>query len=498
MLYKSTRNDKDYITSPEAVLKGIAPDGGLYMPRDLSAVKFDYTKTVGKTALQTAEYVMGAMFDDFSAEEIHNMVYAAYHGKFETDELTPTVPVGDNYVLELFRGPTSAFKDVALSMLPQLMTASRKKLNVSDETVILTATSGDTGKAALEGFHDVDGTKIIVFYPENGVSPIQKAQMVTQEGNNVCVCAVKGNFDDAQTGVKKIFKAVTDNGLLKGKGAELSSANSINIGRLVPQIVYYFTAYSSLVESKKINIGEKVNFVVPTGNFGDILAGYFAKCLGLPVNKLVCASNANDVLTEFINTGRYNRVREFYKTVSPSMDILVSSNLERLLYLMLDCDSTRVAEYMEKLEKHGEYTVDAKTLEKIRSVFYAASCDDENTEKTIGSVYDEYGYLCDTHTAVGWNVAEQFKKATKTDCPVIVLSTASPYKFSHAVGTAIGIEDTADEFRLMSEINAKTGVAIPKRLAELKGKKAIHNDVTEKEKMLDFVLGKIGEKQWNR
>lgn len=498
MLYKSTRNSNGMITSAEAILKGIAPDGGLYMPQNLSEIKVDYKKTVDMSTMEIAEYIIGSMFTDFTKEEMHSMVTCAYSGKFETEELTPTVKVGEDYVLELFRGPTSAFKDVALSMLPQLMTMSRKKLGASGDTVILTATSGDTGKAALEGFHDVKGTKIIVFYPENGVSPIQKAQMVTQEGNNVCVCAVRGNFDDAQTGVKKIFKAVSEKDLLKNSGASLSSANSINIGRLVPQIVYYFASYAKLVRDGVISLCDKVNFVVPTGNFGDILAGYFAKCLGLPINRLVCASNANDVLTEFINTGRYNRVREFYKTVSPSMDILVSSNLERLLYLMLDCDSQKTAQYMKELDEKGEYTVDSETLSKIQSVFSAGCCNDAGTEDTIKEVYEKYGYLCDTHTAVGWNVAMQFKKNTECKEPLIVLSTASPYKFADAVASAIGAEKSGDEFELMEEIFKKTGVSIPKGLSGLKDKKAIHCDVVNKEDMLRFVISKIGEEQWSK
>lgn len=498
MLYQSTRNNGEKISSANAILRGIATDGGLYMPESLSDVEFDYKRTLDMDTYEIAEYVLSTLFTDFSKEEMTELVNKAYKTKFETDVLTPTVKVGNSFVLELFRGPTSAFKDVALSMLPQLMTASREKLNISEQTVILTATSGDTGKAALEGFHDVEGTKIIVFYPHGGVSPIQKAQMVTQTGNNVCVCAVRGNFDDAQTGVKKIFNTCSKEGLLKGSGFELSSANSINVGRLAPQIVYYFRSYADLVRNGEIKAGDKVNFVVPTGNFGDILAGYFAKLLGLPVDKLVCASNANDVLTEFLNTGRYNRMRTFYKTVSPSMDILVSSNLERLLYLALDCDAEKTAAYMKSLDETGEYTVESETLVKLKDIFFAGCCDDEQTEKTIGEVYEKFGYLCDTHTAVAWNVAEQFKKETGNKNPVIVLSTASPYKFADAVSHAIGLEPQDDEFVLMDNLCEKTGVAIPKGLAGLKGKEELHKDVIDKDKMLEYVLGKLGESEWTK
>lgn len=498
MLYQSTRSNTEKISSALAILRGIAPDGGLYMPENLNSIKFDYKRTLDMTTFQIAEYVLGSLFTDFSQEEMKELVYNAYSGKFETDDLTPTVKVGDSFILELFRGPTSAFKDVALSMLPQLMTASRKKLNINEETVILTATSGDTGKAALEGFHDVQGTKIIVFYPDGGVSAIQKAQMVTQTGNNVCVCAIKGNFDDAQTGVKKIFNTCLKENLLEGKGCELSSANSINIGRLAPQIVYYFRSYADLVRNQEIKAGDKVNFVVPTGNFGDILAGFFAKSLGLPVDKLVCASNANDVLTEFLNTGRYNRLRTFFKTVSPSMDILVSSNLERLLYLALDCDSEKTAEYMSKLDKNGEYTIEPAILAQLKEVFWAGSCDDDNTQKTINEVYNKLGYLCDTHTAVAWNVAEQFKSQTGNNNPTIVLSTASPYKFATAVSNAIGLEKQNDEFAVMEELYNATKVQIPSGLANLRGKEQLHKDVIDKDEMLEFVLGKLGKNEWSK
>ena len=335
MQYQSTRNKNLKAGSAQAVLNGLAPDGGLYTMPSFDEARFDYRDVLNLDTFSMSARILSKLLPDFSEQEMTSLVRAGYEGKFESDHLTPSVPVGEDFILELFRGPTSAFKDVALSMLPRLMTAAKEKCGFTDEILILTATSGDTGKAAMEGFCNVPGTKIIVFYPYGGVSAVQQAQMATQAGDNVCVCAVRGNFDDAQTGVKKIFSAVGREKLLDGKGVSLSSANSINIGRLAPQVVYYYRAYADLLKMGRIREGDKVDFVVPTGNFGDILAGYFAKEMGLPVGRLVCASNANNVLTEFLRTGRYDRRRPFFKTVSPSMDILVSSNLERLLYLLL-------------------------------------------------------------------------------------------------------------------------------------------------------------------
>ncbi|MBR2044470.1 MAG: threonine synthase [Clostridia bacterium] len=489
MIYQSTRNNNEKVNSARAVVKGIADDGGLYMLSDFSALNFDYKSILELSTMETAEKVLGALLDDFSDEEMHLMVESAYRGRFETDELTPVVKVGDNFVLELFRGPTSAFKDVALSMLPRLMTKGREKLGINKDTVILTATSGDTGKAALEGFHDVDGIRIIVFYPNGGVSAVQKAQMVTQEGNNVCVCAVNGNFDDAQTGVKNAFAAFKKSGCDK---VELSSANSINIGRLAPQVVYYFTAYASLVKSGEISVGDEINFVVPTGNFGDILAGYFAKSMGLPVNKLICASNANNVLTDFINTGVYDRRREFFKTLSPSMDILVSSNLERLLYLLSDGNSEEVAGYMKELSEKGCYKVSDTILKRLQETFIAAYCDDAVTLQTIKEVYDRDGYLCDTHTAVAFRAALDGKYQNKT----VVLSTASPYKFPVAVLTALGVTPDQNEFRVMDQIEQLTGVAIPKNLSGLEQKAVLHKDVIEKDELTDYVMKKVAEEKW--
>lgn len=493
MMYHSTRSKENPVSSTRAVLRGIAPDGGLYMPETLK-LSFDWKALMGKPAQAMAAEILGTLLPDFP--DMEGLVQKAYRGKFETEELTPLAPVGDKYVLELFRGPTSAFKDVALSMLPQLITAARKECGMEKEILILTATSGDTGKAALCGFADVPGTKICVFYPDGGVSAVQKAQMVTQQGANVRVCAVRGNFDDAQTGVKNIFAAVQKEGLLEGKPLELSSANSINIGRLAPQVTYYFKAYSDLLSAGKISLGDKVNFTVPTGNFGDILAGYFAKCLGLPVGMLVCASNANDVLTDFIRTGTYDRRRVLHKTDSPSMDILVSSNLERLLYLMSGEDCQLVAGLMENLNSKGFYQVPDAMLAEIQASFWAGRCDDQGTAQTISRVYRENGYLCDTHTAVAWDVAEQYQKETGDDRPMVVLSTASPYKFPAAVLSALGGECSGNEFETMDALHEKTGVAVPKNLASLRGKKERFADVIDKEQMLAFVLALGEETAW--
>ena len=489
MNYQSTRNAALTASSAEAILNGLAPDGGLYAMPALAGLDFDWQRCLTLSTQGMATEILCALLPDFTHAEMEQLVHAAYTGKFETEDLTPTVPVGEDTVLELFRGPTSAFKDVALSMLPHLMTAAKKKCGVDDEILILTATSGDTGKAAMEGFCDVAGTKIIVFYPDGGVSAVQKAQMVTQGGDNTCVAAVRGNFDDAQTGVKKIFSAVSKDQLLEGKGVRLSSANSINIGRLAPQVVYYYRAYADLVQAGRIQPGDKVDYVVPTGNFGDILAGYFAKEMGLPVGKLVCASNANNVLTDFLRTGRYDRRRPFYKTVSPSMDILVSSNLERLLYL-LSGDDKLIADLMKQLSENGEYEVPADMLEKLHELFWAGFCDDEGAKTAIGKVWKDDHYLCDTHTAVAWDVAQQYKQANPEHNAVVVLSTASPYKFPAAVLEGIGEKAEGDEFDVMEQLHKVTGVPVPKNLADLRSRAVRHRDVIDRGEMLDYVLGK--------
>ena len=477
MDYISTRGQSPAVDSAQAVLSGLAPDGGLYMPRAIPA--FDWQNCLTLSAQQMSAAILSALLPDIPNMEA--LVKRAYTGKFETEDLTPTVPVGDFQVLELFRGPTSAFKDVALSMLPQLLTAAKREKGITQEIRILTATSGDTGKAALVGFQDVPGVSICVFYPFGGVSQVQRAQMVTQEGENVHVCAVEGNFDDAQTGVKNIFAAC------QGKALPflLSSANSINIGRLAPQIMYYFRAYADLLNRRVISLGDKVDFSVPTGNFGDILAGYLAKKLGLPVGRLFCASYANNVLTDFLTTGVYDRRRPLLKTTSPSMDILVSSNLERLLYL-LSGDTALVAGLMKDLSEQGFYRVPDALLAAIQAEFSAGYCNDAQAEAVIGRVYREQGYLMDPHTACGWAAAETHRG----DAPTVVLSTASPYKFSTAVLTAIGADVSGNEYDRMDRLQALTGIPIPKNLSALREKPELHTGVISKDKMLEFVLGR--------
>ena len=501
MLYHSTRNSNLTTDSASAVLQGLAPDGGLYMPEAIDA--FDWQKCLEGSAQEMSARILSALLPDIP--DMPRLVKNAYTGKFESEELTPTVSVGNFHVLELFRGPTSAFKDVALCMLPQLLTAAKAEKGQEKDILILTATSGDTGKAALAGFQDVPGVKICVFYPQGGVSQVQRAQMVTQEGENVTVCAVQGNFDDAQTGVKNIFAACQG----KELPYDLSSANSINIGRLAPQIMYYFKAYRDLMDAGRIQLGDQVNFSVPTGNFGDILAGFLAKKLGLPVGKLICASNSNDVLTEFLKTGRYNRLRPLLKTKSPSMDILVSSNLERLLYLMSG-DCSLVAELMEQLKNDGRYHVPDYLLARIQNQFFGGSCGDLRGQLTIGRVWQAHNYLMDTHTASGWAVAEDYVNQTGDTRPMVVLSTASPYKFPAAVLSAVlysqeatpqdflRIKDSVadlmktpegNEYDHMNRLQQITGVPIPRNLANLQGKPERHTGVIHKDDMLNFVLG---------
>ena len=485
MKYQSTRSAGYIVDSAQAVLEGLAPDGGLFVPVALPEI--DVAACLREDTMAMAARILSALLPDI--ENMETLVKQAYTGKFQTGDLTPTVDTGRFTVLELFRGPTSAFKDVALCMLPQLLTAAKTQKQMKDDILILTATSGDTGKAALAGFQDVPGVKICVFYPDGGVSKVQRAQMVTQEGNNVFVCAVKGNFDDAQTGVKNIFAQAVDGCLPGSAGYRLSTANSINIGRLAPQVVYYFKAYKDLLDRGQINMGDQVNFSVPTGNFGDILAGFLAKKLGLPVGTLICASNANNVLTDFIRTGIYDRRRELLKTISPSMDILVSSNLERLLYF-LSGDTELVADLMGKLNKEGVYTVPEALKNAINAEFWAGFCDDDEARKTIGKVFREQGYLCDTHTAAGWAVAEDYVNQTGDGRPMVVLSTASPYKFPAAVLSALETVEETDEFRQMEILQEKSGVPIPGNLQGLEQKPERHRDVIEKDRMLAFVKEK--------
>ena len=482
MLYHSTRSDRETVDSAQAVLNGLAPDGGLYVPAFVP--KIDVAACLAEDTMSMAARIIGALLPDIP--EMDLLVRKAYTGKFETDQLTPTVDTGKFTVLELFRGPTSAFKDVALCMLPQLLTKAKAIKGMQEDVLILTATSGDTGKAALAGFQDVEGVRICVFYPHGGVSKVQRAQMVTQEGNNVYVCAVEGNFDDAQTGVKNIFAAAVDGVLPDSKGYRLSSANSINIGRLAPQITYYFKAYADLLHRGQITMGQEVNFCVPTGNFGDILAGYLAKKMGLPVGKLICASNANNVLTDFIATGTYDRRRPLLKTISPSMDILISSNLERLLYLLSE-DTQLVAQLMSQLNTQGFYSVPEAMHRAIREEFWAGYCSDEKARQTIGKVFAQQHYLCDTHTAAGWAVAEDYVEQTGDRRPMVVLSTASAYKFPAAVLSSLEDTTLTDEFRQMDRLAALTGVPVPRNLQDLETKPERHTTVIGKDEMLAFV-----------
>ncbi len=481
MFYHSTRSKNTTVDSAQAVLNGLAPDGGLYVTETLPQI--DVASVLAMDTCGMASAIIGAMLPDIP--NMDTLVQNAYSGKFSASDLTPTVQAGDFTVLELFHGPTSAFKDVALCMLPQLLTAAKAQKGMEENILILAATSGDTGKAALEGFKDVPGIKICVFYPHGGVSKVQRAQMVTQEGRNVSVFAVEGNFDDAQTGVKRIF-ATVGNDLTPG-GARLSTANSINIGRLAPQITYYFKAYADLLKRGQIAMGDKVNFCVPTGNFGDILAGYLAKKLGLPVGRLICASNANNVLTDFIRTGIYDRRRPLHKTVSPSMDILVSSNLERLLCLMTG-DTELVAGLMQQLNTEGFYQVPEALKNAIAREFWAGYCDDAKTQATIGKVFQRTGYLCDTHTATGWAVAEDYRAQAGDNAPMVVLSTASPYKFPAAVLSSLEENEIADEFDMMERLEAVTGVKIPETLSSVRFKKELHTEIIAKEAMLQKVL----------
>ncbi len=465
-----------------AILRGIAPDGGLYLPVDFSKKQIELSSMLGLSYPETAKKVLAPLLEDFTEQEISDCVDAAYT-RFDDERIAPLVKVGDHYVLELFHGPTKAFKDFALQLLPHLITTAKRKNGKTENLLILTATSGDTGKAALEGFRDVPGTGVIVFYPEDGVSDVQKAQMVTQEGSNVRVCAIKGNFDDAQTGVKTLFADEELVSELKARGYVFSSANSINFGRLAPQVAYYFHAYATLAEAGALRVGDPVDFTVPTGNFGDILAGYLAFRMGLPIRRLFCASNGNNVLTDFLTTGTYDRRRTFYKTASPSMDILVSSNLERLFPLMNASDK-ETAGYLRLLSENGFYTVSDELKRKISEKFGAGFADDEKTFATIKRVFEKERYLMDTHTAVAYAVAEENDHA---GVPSVVLSTASPYKFSSAIQPLFR-EKASDEWAGMESLREATGVPIPKELAGLRDKKVLHTASVGREEMKAFVL----------
>ena len=490
MNYMSTRGDKASVSAARAIIKGLASDGGLFVPQEIPQVDDDFiTSLLYLSYQERAKKVISLYLTDFTADEIDKCVENAYgNNKFDTAKIVPTVNLkGNDYLLELWHGPTSAFKDMALQLLPQFISTSLKKLGDKNDLVILVATSGDTGKAALDGFKDVEQTKIIVFYPNQGVSKIQRLQMLTQEGNNVNVVAVNGNFDDAQSGVKCIFSDSEYNELLAKKGFQLSSANSINWGRLLPQIVYYFSAYADLVNEQKIAVGDKVNFTVPTGNFGDILAGFYAKCMGLPVNRLICASNSNNVLTDFLSTGIYDKNRHFYKTISPSMDILISSNLERLLYHITgDCE--KVKNWMLSLQQDGKYSIDEATLNRIKETFACGWLGDEDTKKCIKAVYEEDNYVADTHTAVAIKVAQDYNIKSGETYPMVILSTASPYKFNDSVLEALGENiNGKDEFMLLDRLAQLNKDAIPYGLDKLKTAKVIHDKVCEKQDMIKAV-----------
>ena len=478
MNYISTRNKNIVKNDKVALLQGLSEDGGLFVLENFKD-KIDLEKLLNKSYTEIALEVL-KLFFSFDEKKLKSVIDKAY-SKFSTSKVTPLVELKESYILELFHGPTSAFKDVALTLLPHLIQLALEGTN--QEILVLTATSGDTGKAALEGFKDVAQTEIIVFYPKNGVSKVQELQMRTQEGKNTKVCAIEGNFDDAQTGVKNIF---LDENLQKKLGdKKFSSANSINIGRLTPQIVYYIVSYVELVKNNKIKMGDKINFVVPTGNFGDILAGYYAKKLGLPVNKFICASNNNNVLYDFLTTGTYDRNREFLKTISPSMDILISSNLERLLYDLSGADDKYIKSLMEDLNKNGKYQVNDEILKKIKEQFGAGYATDEETAKTIKKVWKEEKYLLDPHTAVAYKVMLEQNLSE----PTVVLSTASPYKFCASVANALLNIYDEDEFVLMQKLYETTKVEIPENLKNLKSKEILHSDIIKKEEMPEYVLG---------
>lgn len=483
LLYKSTRSNDVEVTASQAILKGLADDGGLFVPESLPALEADMDTLAGMSYQETAYEVMRQFLTDFTEEELKDCIAKAYDEKFDTKEIAPLVKKDEAYYLELFHGKTIAFKDMALSILPHLLTTSAKKNQVKNEIVILTATSGDTGKAALAGFADVPGTKIIVFYPKNGVSPIQEKQMVTQKGANTFVVGIHGNFDDAQTGVKKMFGDKELAAQMDKAGYQFSSANSINIGRLVPQVVYYVYAYAKMYANGEVAKGEKINVVVPTGNFGNILAAYYAKNMGVPIDKLICASNDNKVLYDFFRTGTYDRNREFILTTSPSMDILISSNLERLLY-HVSGSSAKVAGWMADLAKTGMYTVDAETLARIQASFACGCADDTAGAAEINARFEQDNYLCDTHTAVAFCVAETVRSAA----PMVVLSTASPYKFPRDVLAALGETAPESDFAAMAALNFKTGCPVPASLSVLNTLPVRFNTVIEPAAIRDAAL----------
>ena len=492
LFYRSTRDDNVKVTASQAILKGLAADGGLFVPESIPTLDKSFEELSKMSYADVAYEVMKLMLDDFTEEELRDCINKAYDSKFDTKEIAPLVKADGAYFLELFHGSTIAFKDMALSILPHLLITSAKKNNVKNDIVILTATSGDTGKAALAGFADVKGTKIIVFYPKNGVSPIQEKQMVTQKGNNTYVIGINGNFDDAQTGVKNIFGDKELEKVMNNAGYQFSSANSINIGRLVPQIVYYVYAYARLIAKGEIKAGEKINAVVPTGNFGNILAAFYAKNMGLPINKLICASNENKVLYDFFSTGTYDRNRDFILTTSPSMDILISSNLERLIYRIAGNSATENAKLMKSLKDTGKYEITSQMKEQLGD-FYGNYATEAEDAATIKKIYDNDNYIVDTHTSVAATVYEKYKKETGDETKTVIASTASPYKFTRRVMDAIDSKYASmTDFELVDELCRISGVKIPKAIEDIRTAPVLHDTVCEVNEMCDNVKRILG------
>lgn len=494
MLYHSSRGQASPVSAAQAITMGIAADGGLFVPEDLPHInKEDWQQLQNSNYQQRAVQILQPFLTEFTGAELEECATAAYHQeRFDNHDIAPLVHLqGNTFIQELWHGPTCAFKDMALQMLPHLLTRSMVKTAETDDIVILVATSGDTGKAALEGFKDIDRTRIIVFYPEEGVSEVQKRQMITQEGSNVHVAAVAGNFDDAQNGVKQIFGDQSLKSRLAQQGLKLSSANSINWGRLVPQIVYYVSAYVDLRAQQVVDQGQPVNFVVPTGNFGNILAAFYARQMGVPINRLICASNANNVLTDFIRTGVYDRNRCFEKTLSPSMDILISSNLERLLFEITGHDAAKVSEWMDQLKNQGHYELDPATREAVQSIFWADYCSDLQTLITIRRVWEDRRYLLDTHTAVAVQVYQSYLKAVADDTPTVIMSTASPFKFGSSVARALFSPELIqgkDEFSLLRMLSTATGIPIPRGIAGLENREIKHKTRTSADAMEQTIL----------
>lgn len=493
ILYRSTRGNGSTVTASQAILKGLSEDGGLYVPDQIPTLDVPVEELAGMSYQQVAYQVMSRFLTDFTEEELKACIDHAYDDKFDTEEIAPLTKADGAYFLELFHGSTIAFKDMALSILPYLLTTAARKNGVKNEIVILTATSGDTGKAAMAGFADVPGTKIIVFYPKDGVSPIQEKQMVTQKGKNTYVVAIYGNFDDAQTGVKKIFNDADMKAELAEAGYQFSSANSINIGRLVPQIVYYVYAYASLYKNGQISEGEKINVVVPTGNFGNILAAFYAKNMGLPIDKLICASNDNKVLYDFFVTGEYDRNREFILTSSPSMDILISSNLERMIYRIAGNDAAKNKELMENLTRDGKYVI-TDDMKKQLADFYGNYASEDETAETIRRIYEECGYVIDTHTSVAATVYKKYVEETKDTNKTVIASTASPYKFTRSVMEAIDQDkySALGDFELVDQLSEISKVAVPNAIEEIRNAQIRHNTVAEVDEMPGVVKKILG------